>query len=167
MGNCSSKTVQLELDSDRSYDLIRAARQKYLEDSEIDSDEHIEPDTPVKPKQQFEQASITKKATTLDPRDYDYPFENLVLEGGGNKGIAYCGAIKVSAALLFYRPCSGQGEPLTLHHLSWHLVPFFEIRVYLDILTLMYLANRKGISQLIPRIDRHVFLLNMFLLPRT
>ncbi|PVD30055.1 hypothetical protein C0Q70_09316 [Pomacea canaliculata] len=95
MGNCSSKTVQLELDSDRSYDLIRAARQKYLEDSEIDSDEHIEPDTPVKPKQQFEQASITKKATTLDPRDYDYPFENLVLEGGGNKGIAYCGAIKV------------------------------------------------------------------------
>lgn len=81
-------------------------------------------ETPVKTKQPFEQARITKKATTLDPRDYDYPFENLVLEGGGNKGIAYCGAIKVSAALLFYRPYSGQVEPLTLHHLSWHLVLF-------------------------------------------
>ncbi|XP_078581234.1 uncharacterized protein LOC144864770 [Branchiostoma floridae x Branchiostoma japonicum] len=28
-------------------------------------------------------------------RDYDFPFENLVLEGGGAKGIAYVGAMKV------------------------------------------------------------------------
>ena len=30
--------------------------------------------------------------------DYDYvwPFENLVLEGGGSKGMAYVGALKVS-----------------------------------------------------------------------
>ncbi|CAI9728166.1 XP_029641795.1uncharacterized protein LOC115216501 [Octopus vulgaris] len=26
---------------------------------------------------------------------YDYPFENLVFEGGGNKGIAYCGSLMV------------------------------------------------------------------------
>ena len=28
--------------------------------------------------------------------DYDFAFENLVLEGGGNKGLAYAGVIKVS-----------------------------------------------------------------------
>ncbi|KAK7494691.1 hypothetical protein BaRGS_00014089 [Batillaria attramentaria] len=38
---------------------------------------------------------VDKKAHNADPRDYDYPFENVVLEGGGNKGIAYCGAIRV------------------------------------------------------------------------
>lgn len=32
---------------------------------------------------------------SVDPADYDFQFENLVLEGGGAKGIAYCGAIKV------------------------------------------------------------------------
>lgn len=25
-----------------------------------------------------------------------YPFENIILEGGGNKGLAYCGAIRVT-----------------------------------------------------------------------
>lgn len=126
MGNCSSRTFQLELDSDRSYDPIRAARQKYLEENNgIAPGKDSVNVNPIK-KQPLGQDRITKKATTLDPRDYDYPFENLVLEGGGNKGIAYCGAIKVSAALLFYRPCSGQGEPLTLNHLSWYLVPFLK-----------------------------------------
>ena len=28
--------------------------------------------------------------------NYDYPFENVVFEGGGNKGLAYCGAVRVS-----------------------------------------------------------------------
>ena len=28
-------------------------------------------------------------------QDYDFAFENLVLEGGGAKGIAYVGAMKV------------------------------------------------------------------------
>ncbi|XP_076470074.1 uncharacterized protein LOC143300350 [Babylonia areolata] len=35
-----------------------------------------------------------RKARQVDPQDYDYPFQNLVLEGGGNKGIAYCGAVR-------------------------------------------------------------------------
>ncbi|KAK6167414.1 hypothetical protein SNE40_021448 [Patella caerulea] len=33
-------------------------------------------------------------AMTIDPKDFTFDFENLVLEGGGNKGLAYCGAIK-------------------------------------------------------------------------
>ena len=40
---------------------------------------------------------VDRKARDIDPRDYDFPFRNIVLEGGGNKGIAYCGAIRVSA----------------------------------------------------------------------
>ena len=30
---------------------------------------------------------------------YEYPFENLVFEGGGAKGLAYCGVIRVSVKL--------------------------------------------------------------------
>lgn len=37
-----------------------------------------------------------KKARTVDPKMYQYPFENIVFEGGGNKGLAYCGAVRVS-----------------------------------------------------------------------
>ncbi len=31
---------------------------------------------------------------------YEYPFENVALEGGGNKGSAYIGAIRVSTLIL-------------------------------------------------------------------
>ena len=36
-------------------------------------------------------------------RDFPFPFENLVFEGGGNKGMAYVGALQVSVecVLLF------------------------------------------------------------------
>ncbi|XP_033762792.1 uncharacterized protein LOC117344229 isoform X2 [Pecten maximus] len=34
-------------------------------------------------------------AMKVDIRDHEYPFENLVFEGGGNKGLAYCGAVRV------------------------------------------------------------------------
>lgn len=30
-----------------------------------------------------------------DLLEYEYPFENLVFEGGGNKGVAYCGSLMV------------------------------------------------------------------------
>ena len=30
--------------------------------------------------------------------DYVYPFENIVFEGGGNKGLAYAGAVRVRSA---------------------------------------------------------------------
>lgn len=34
-------------------------------------------------------------AMKVNPKQYRYPFENLVFEGGGNKGLAYCGAVKL------------------------------------------------------------------------
>ncbi|XP_050419089.2 uncharacterized protein LOC126832377 [Patella vulgata] len=37
---------------------------------------------------------IDHLAMNIDPKDFAFDFENLVLEGGGNKGLAYCGAIK-------------------------------------------------------------------------
>ncbi|XP_055866055.1 uncharacterized protein LOC106061303 [Biomphalaria glabrata] len=36
-----------------------------------------------------------KKARNVDPKMYSYPFENIVFEGGGNKGLAYCGAVQL------------------------------------------------------------------------
>ena len=33
----------------------------------------------------------------VDLTKYVFPFENLVFEGGGNKGLAYCGAVRVSS----------------------------------------------------------------------
>lgn len=38
---------------------------------------------------------IEIKAMSINPKDHSYPFENLVFEGGGAKGYAYSGAIKV------------------------------------------------------------------------
>ena len=40
---------------------------------------------------------VDHKASIVRPEDYIFPFENLVLEGGGNKGLAYCGAVRVSS----------------------------------------------------------------------
>ncbi|KAL3832268.1 hypothetical protein ACJMK2_023928 [Sinanodonta woodiana] len=38
---------------------------------------------------------IDDASTKVDIEKYQFPFENLIFEGGGNKGLAYCGAIKV------------------------------------------------------------------------
>lgn len=40
-------------------------------------------------------SEIDLVAMKIDPKDHTYPFENLVFEGGGSKGLAYCGAVKV------------------------------------------------------------------------
>ncbi len=32
---------------------------------------------------------------------YSIPIENVVFEGGGNKGLAYCGAVRVSNFLVY------------------------------------------------------------------
>ncbi|XP_076461608.1 uncharacterized protein LOC143294076 [Babylonia areolata] len=37
---------------------------------------------------------VDRKAARTDPARFTYPFENLVFEGGGNKGLAYCGAVR-------------------------------------------------------------------------
>lgn len=40
---------------------------------------------------------IETRVLTIDPKDHtkDYPFENLVFNGGGAKMISYVGAVKV------------------------------------------------------------------------
>ncbi|XP_052071478.1 uncharacterized protein LOC127709846 [Mytilus californianus] len=38
----------------------------------------------------------------VNPTDYDYPFENIVFEGGGLKGVAFCGSIQVLEELGIY-----------------------------------------------------------------
>ncbi|KAL8563991.1 hypothetical protein ACOMHN_025322 [Nucella lapillus] len=37
---------------------------------------------------------VDRQAAKTNPFDYTYFFENLVFEGGGNKGLAYCGAVR-------------------------------------------------------------------------
>lgn len=49
-----------------------------------------------------------KKARSVDPKLYTYPFENIVFEGGGNKGIAYCGAVRVSCSWHYVNICTLQ-----------------------------------------------------------
>ena len=45
--------------------------------------------------QQYDEIdSQVARVTNLE--QYVYPFENVVFEGGGNKGLAYCGAVRVS-----------------------------------------------------------------------
>ena len=43
---------------------------------------------------------VDAKVVKVDIEEYEFPFENLVFEGGGNKGLAYCGAVRVSALLI-------------------------------------------------------------------
>lgn len=43
--------------------------------------------------------------SSVNPADYVFEFKNLVLEGGGAKGIAYWGAIKVNHYLIYSFLC--------------------------------------------------------------
>ncbi|XP_048777511.2 uncharacterized protein LOC125681450 isoform X2 [Ostrea edulis] len=64
---------------------IEEALQLDVEDSESDCDGNVEITS-----------EMEQLAESMDPRNYieKYPFENLVFEGGGAKGIAYPGALK-------------------------------------------------------------------------
>lgn len=42
---------------------------------------------------------VDQKVAQVDLNRYAFPFENLIFEGGGNKGLAYCGAVRVSISL--------------------------------------------------------------------
>lgn len=46
---------------------------------------------------------IDSKVMSIKIDDYQYPFENLAFEGGGNKGLAYCGAIRVLEEIGAYK----------------------------------------------------------------
>ncbi|XP_052248897.1 uncharacterized protein LOC127856622 isoform X3 [Dreissena polymorpha] len=45
---------------------------------------------------------VDSKAQQVNINDYDFHFENLIFEGGGNKGLAYCGAVRVLEDLGVY-----------------------------------------------------------------
>lgn len=65
------------------------------DDSESDSDEH-QPMALRSVGPKFRMADETSKPSEIeDFTCYDFPFENLVLQGGGAKGIAYIGAVQV------------------------------------------------------------------------
>ncbi|XP_053373751.1 uncharacterized protein LOC123532094 isoform X2 [Mercenaria mercenaria] len=46
---------------------------------------------------------VDHKTMTININEYEYPFENLAFEGGGNKGLAYCGAIRVLEEIGAYK----------------------------------------------------------------
>lgn len=50
---------------------------------------------------------VDAQVIKVDIDHYDFPFENLVFEGGGNKGLAYCGAVRVRDVFMqYYFTCS-------------------------------------------------------------
>ncbi len=55
-------------------------------------------------KYEEEEAGIGQSILRQDMYDrltkYDFPFENLVFEGGGVKGLSFCGALKVGTIVL-------------------------------------------------------------------
>lgn len=46
---------------------------------------------------------VDTKAMKVDIHQYEFPFENLAFEGGGNKGLAYCGAIELLEEIGVYK----------------------------------------------------------------
>ena len=46
---------------------------------------------------------------------FEFPFDNLVFEGGGNKGMSYVGAIRVSASWLLRKPNVSQSYYIYLY----------------------------------------------------
>ncbi|XP_060070442.1 uncharacterized protein LOC132550396 isoform X2 [Ylistrum balloti] len=59
----------------------------HVVEKEADFDElYVEPSTPL--------TESELRARQINPAEHEFPFENIVLEGGGSKGMAYCGAIR-------------------------------------------------------------------------
>ncbi|XP_076072044.1 uncharacterized protein LOC143043738 isoform X2 [Mytilus galloprovincialis] len=90
---------------------IAIARKEYLK--KMLDDEEKERTIDADTKESFNETSVSKKrhsdiseldikAMEVDPIDYDYPFENIVFEGGGLKGVAFCGSIQVLEELGIY-----------------------------------------------------------------
>ncbi|XP_069107479.1 uncharacterized protein YqhO-like [Argopecten irradians] len=47
-------------------------------------------------------SELELRARQINPAEQHYPFENIVLEGGGSKGGAYCGVIRVLEEIGLY-----------------------------------------------------------------
>ncbi|XP_071112062.1 uncharacterized protein [Haliotis cracherodii] len=109
MGNKSSSTRPENINP--AVLTVKEAQRKYLEEietkSESESDSDLESDLEnscdetdgIKQfrKRRFYSVldKVDRKAKNVDPSEYLFPFENIVFEGGGNKGLAYCGAVRV------------------------------------------------------------------------
>lgn len=92
-----SKLAQCKLDSMDSVDGLDA-----------ETATNIEVSAPQQPSGIINRSRISSSlddvdiaAIAVDYTLYKYPFENIILEGGGNKGLAYCGAIRVRRVLYF------------------------------------------------------------------
>ncbi|XP_062574920.1 uncharacterized protein LOC134236796 [Saccostrea cucullata] len=88
MGTEVSKEGSDEVRVDPKSEYIDEVLQREVSDSEDETDGLDEIDG--------ELSDFDKLAQTIDPKEYldQYPFENLIFEGGGAKGIAYPGALK-------------------------------------------------------------------------
>ncbi|RUS74313.1 hypothetical protein EGW08_017922 [Elysia chlorotica] len=97
-----------------------------------------------------------KKARSVDPSKYEYPFENLVFEGGGNKGLAYCGAVRLLEELNIWpqvKRLAGSSAGamtaalLAVGYNSHDLEQFFSLN-----LNNIFLDHRFGYLSLIPNL---------------
>ncbi|KAL5006725.1 hypothetical protein ScPMuIL_015531 [Solemya velum] len=108
MGNCTSKwrkTGANKKAKNQEKERLREERLARLkskvnspkeDSSDSDSDSEIEEEKLIA-KEVSGLSGLDERdlaAKVIDPKEYDFPFENLVFEGGGNKGLAYCGAIQ-------------------------------------------------------------------------
>ncbi|XP_021360664.1 uncharacterized protein LOC110455070 isoform X1 [Mizuhopecten yessoensis] len=62
------------------------SHQVFEPDADLDEFDVLPPEPPTE---------LELQARQILPAEYDYPFENIVFEGGGSKGMAYCGAVRV------------------------------------------------------------------------
>ncbi|XP_062574723.1 uncharacterized protein LOC134236568 isoform X2 [Saccostrea cucullata] len=87
-----------EISKDGREKVLVDAKSEYIDEvlqQEVhDSDEDHESDGYDECDGEF--GELEKLAHTIDPKDYvdQYPFENLIFEGGGAKGIAYPGGLR-------------------------------------------------------------------------
>lgn len=91
MGNCSCRRcgkpgTETLTDSERALVKIREAQKKYIDQALANGD--------VDPLCDQVDGEVVD-LSDIDLTKYKFHFENIVLEGGGIKGIAYCGAIQV------------------------------------------------------------------------
>ncbi|XP_062594046.1 uncharacterized protein LOC134255531 [Saccostrea cucullata] len=88
MGTEVSKEGSDQVGVDPKSEYIDEVLQREVDDTEDETDGYDEFDGGL--------SDTDKLAQTIDPKEYldQYPFKNLIFEGGGAKGIAYPGALK-------------------------------------------------------------------------
>lgn len=87
--NSPASTLANRLQRSRAAHLSKVLRAETIVSDQADGDDSV-------PQTKFCGSSpeLIQTALQVDPKDYQFPFENLVFEGGGNKGMAYAGLIR-------------------------------------------------------------------------